>query len=215
VLIACLAIACTREDALAPEVGLSTDRRQSPAWIHMEMDPDVAITQPLVVRSGFLTVRRFQGADAVFEGRGFRIEARGIELGVADPCFPCELPGNVFIGSHFVGSFLGNGPARVGGQRFDRLFYGGQIELAGDPVRLSEGSAHGVLVAPFTLTASLQGYLGSALIPDPLEPSIQVQLTGRGSVKMKFDLMGDRGSRLAIWETAEYTFRPVPPPHVN
>jgi hypothetical protein len=204
-----LAVACTQNGTIvAPDEDLASDRRPPPVWIRMDIDPEVTFTQPLVVRRGYLTVRRFQGADAVFEGRGFRIEARGIQLGVADPCFPCELPGEVRIGSYFAGSFLGDGPAVVGGQQFDRLAYGGEIQLVGDPVLLSEGRAHGMLVAPFTLTAFLQGFLGDAFIPSPPEPSIHVRLTGQGSVKIRFELMGDRGSRLAIWETAEYTFRP-------
>lgn len=205
--ILCSVTACNAGSAVAPSVADAVGTR-SPALVRVTIDRKVAeLDGPvLVVQHGFLRVKRGELAHAVFEGRGFRIEAEGIELGVLGPgtCEPCEPGSTLSPASFFGGSFLGNGPAMVDEEYFERLFYGGSIDLTGEPVTVSKGRLQGVWVAPIQLSAFLQGYLNSALIPDPPEPSLEVELSGHGIMKATFTRAGD----LWFWEEIEYTFLP-------
>lgn len=205
--ILCSVTACNAGSAVAPPAADAV-KHVSDSFVRVTIDRKVAEQDGsvLVVRHGFLRVRRGEFAHAVFEGRGFRIEANGIELGVLGPgaCEPCQSGTTLTPASFFGGSFLGNGPAMVDEQFFERLFYGGTIELTGEPVMASGGRMHGVWVAPIELTASLQGFLNSAFIPDPPDPSLVVDLSGRGIMRATFSRVGD----FWMWEEIEYKFLP-------
>lgn len=162
----------------------------------------------LVVNSGYLRPLGAASAEALFEGTDFRIEARGIEAHLVGPygMGPLRMNQSLKIAVNLSGSYLGRGPAHVAGRSFPSLAYGNRITLLSSAITLDPGVVERGVRQPFYLSAFLKGYLRSAVLPDPREPSLQVQLYGEGLVTVIFRAYQQPSGSIIEVASTEYSF---------
>lgn len=159
------------------------------------------------VSTGFLRVNNQSSADADFEGLHFSIVANGVELGVVGPnaLRPCQAGDTLDAAAYFAGSFLGQGPATVDGASFPSLSYGGTLQFVGGKVTLTPELLDGGVMMHVSFAGQLEGYLVSAAIPEPPEPSIDVSLAGH--TLLHVDFVKNQGSQsLYTVSRIEYVF---------
>lgn len=163
-----------------------------------------------IVTDGFLRIdRTLSGATALFIGKDFEIETGGVEpemVGLFN-CEPCRVGQVVSTSSNFSGSFLGRGPCEINSVRFERLFWGGELRFRGSETTVEESWEQDGLIQEFDLFGELVGYLESAFIPKPYEPSVRTKLSGTGTMRARFRAYPTPDGKKALsCSTIEYSF---------
>lgn len=95
------------------------------------------------------------------------------------------------------------GSIGVDGVWWPRLSFGGPLEFEGAPVVLTQHMLDHGLHHHVTFTGRLKGYLNSAFIPDPPDPSVSIELTGSATLLVTF-VRDTPGSDLYNANTIEY-----------
>jgi hypothetical protein len=138
-----------------------------------------------------------------YQGGRFELQMQGLDAGVLfSTCVPCQIGEVLQPGGQIVGSFLGEGPARLGKSEWDILFYQGLIEVTAEPVTVL---GPGELRTPAVLSARIAGFTESP-VATQLPPVLDVRLFARGEIVMQ--IVAAQGDPTLLFRTeAEFRFR--------
>ena len=160
-----------------------------------------------------ITLRPPSALDLDFEGNGFNFvgdgfSARqsfestiGIYFGANPGCDPCNVGQTYDPSFTLTNTFMGTGPATVGGTTYSSVSFFGDLAVTAAPLVFPSTDLDGLYIeTPFTFTGTLRGFEGS-------QQAFSVGLTGVGIASRFFDRFNDEPRFGAGENRLSYFFR--------